>query len=926
MWIYPLLCVLVVFFLQDKDMVATAVGGRYYSRSDLLLSRGKYAVSEQTKNLLVQCGIWHTRGCKAGRNRAKNIPTIINNRPILLDERQTFLKTQARHRYLADVNSIKEDDHPLAAVGKQTESHRMPNILVCNARSICNKKHELEATLSTYSAQIACITESWANADVPDDVLSMPGFQLFRKDRLGQKGGGLVAYISDTIPARRLQDLEDKDLEVVWIEVRPRRLPRSVPVIVLGIVYHPPCRNNKVGNDQMLYHLVNTIDAIHRRQPQAGILLCGDVNRLPLRRIHAAHPTLKQIVKQPTRGSAILDVVITNLAQFYGEPQIIAPIGRSDHACVVLQAQTQVEKQAPGKLSRRMVSHSNKADFALSIATADWSRVLDAASVEEKVSEFYSTIMHLVEHHFPMKVRSVRADDKSWMTERVKRAIKQRQEEFQRHGKSPLWKQLRNKVKTVVQQAKNFHYRNCIQQLKQENPRKWWSCINRELGRSQKSGRSALDGIPAGQAAETISQHFSEAWCQSVPLYMFPLPLGDPGPDLCSIGEVKCLLKSVKPKKACGPDSLPNWILTEFAEDLAPIVTHLFNASYAEGTVPVGWKSANVVPVPKFAGACQARDMRPVSLLSVLAKLLERCILKRLLPSIQSVIKNQYAYVKGSSTTLALVRMVQTWLTAVDANKPTLVRAIFADMSKAFDRVDHALLLQRVIDIHVSPRMQRWIFSFLQNRRQRVVMDRESSSWRTLTKSAPIPPMITLGGQPVPSVDCAKGLGFYMDKNLTFDEQISAMISKASRRLYYLRLLTKQGTSITDLIQIYLSLVRPVLEYGHVILVGCSKEQELAIERVQRRALRIISLGGRRSVPDLPTLKVRREEAAVQLFERMLKEDHPLHDMVPPTRTGATGRTLRNSRTISLPKARTKRLSKSFLHSAIRLYNKKVTQ
>ncbi|XP_035665061.1 uncharacterized protein LOC118408398 [Branchiostoma floridae] len=194
------------------------------------------------------------------------------------------------------------------------------------------------------------------------------------------------------------------------------------------------------------------------------------------------------------------------------------------------------------------------------------------------------------------------------------------------------------------------------------------------------------------------------------------------------------------------------------------------------------------------------------------------------------------------------------------------------------------------------------------------------------SKSAPIPPMITLGGQPVPSVDCAKGLGFYMDKNLTFDEQISAMISKASRRLHYLRLLTKQGTSVTDLIQIYLSLVRPVLEYGHVILVGCSKGQELAIERVQRRALRIISLGGRRSVPDLPTLKVRREDAAVQLFERMLKEDHPLHDMVPPTRTGATGLTLRNSRTISLPKARTKRLSKSFLHSAIRLYNKKVTQ
>ncbi|KAI8497565.1 hypothetical protein Bbelb_248710 [Branchiostoma belcheri] len=91
---------------------------------------------------------------------------------------------------------------------------------------------------------------------------------------------------------------------------------------------------------------------------------------------------------------------------------------------------------------------------------------------------------------------------------------------------------------------------------------------------------------------------------------------------------------------------------------------------------------------------------------------------------------------------------------------------------------------------------------------------------------------------------------------------------------------------------IYLALVRPVLEYGHVLLVGCSKEQELAIERVQRRALRIISLGGRRSVPDLPTLKLRREDAAVHLLQRMLQENHPLHDLVPPSRVMCPRNTL----------------------------------
>ncbi|KAI8514678.1 hypothetical protein Bbelb_072690 [Branchiostoma belcheri] len=74
-----------------------------------------------------------------------------------------------------------------------------------------------------------------------------------------------------------------------------------------------------------------------------------------------------------------------------------------------------------------------------------------------------------------------------------------------------------------------------------------------------------------------------------------------------------------------------------------------------------------------------------------------------------------------------------------------------------------------------------------------------------------------------------------------------------------------------------------------------------------------------------PVQFARREEAAVHLFERMLRDDHPLHDLVPPTRSAATGLSLRNAERISLPPARTKRLRNSFLHCAIRLYNNRPT-
>ncbi|KAI8518803.1 hypothetical protein Bbelb_020600 [Branchiostoma belcheri] len=168
--------------------------------------------------------------------------------------------------------------------------------------------------------------------------------------------------------------------------------------------------------------------------------------------------------------------------------------------------------------------------------------------------------------------------------------------------RSQRWRSLRNKVNTVVRQAKNWHYRHCIEQLRGEAPRKWWECINRELGRSRDSGRVA---VTDELSAESISQHFAKAWCQSESLHIFPLPSADVCPDLCSIGEVKVLLKTTNPVKSSGPDNVPNWVLKDCAEDLAPVVCHLFNTSYAEGTVPTVWKSANVVPVPKSAGASQ---------------------------------------------------------------------------------------------------------------------------------------------------------------------------------------------------------------------------------------------------------------------------------------------------------------------------------
>ncbi|KAI8490431.1 hypothetical protein Bbelb_316990 [Branchiostoma belcheri] len=224
------------------------------------------------------------------------------------------------------------------------------------------------------------------------------------KIRPNQKGGGIAVYIPVDCQARRLHDLEDRDLEVIWVQFRPRRLPRSIPVIALGVIYHPPCKNNKQGFDEMLTHLVTRVDTILNHQPQAGILLCGDLNRLPLKCLQAAHPTLRKTVKQPTRGAAILDVVITNLAKHYNKPQIIPSVGSSDSP------------------DCQRSSH-RKREFVVALALQDWTAVFEAVSVSDKVAKFYASLTYLLDTYCPVKMTPVRTKDRGWFMERVKKAI-----------------------------------------------------------------------------------------------------------------------------------------------------------------------------------------------------------------------------------------------------------------------------------------------------------------------------------------------------------------------------------------------------------------------------------------------------------------------------------------------------------------------
>jgi hypothetical protein len=170
---------------------------------------------------------------------------------------------------------------------------------------------------------------------------------------------------------------------------------------------------------------------------------------------------------------------------------------------------------------------------------------------------------------------------------------------------------------------------------------------------------------------------------------------------------------------------------------LADPVCHIFNASISQAVVPTCWKRANVVVIPKTNPPSNINsDLRPISLTPTLSKILESFIGGWLLQQISSKFDdNQYGAIKGRSTTHELVHYMHLCHRAIENHR--VVRTLFVDFSKAFDHVDHSIIIKKMENLDVQPFVVNWMRSFLTSREQRVKIGCITSEWVTLNGGMP---------------------------------------------------------------------------------------------------------------------------------------------------------------------------------------------
>lgn len=240
------------------------------------------------------------------------------------DNRRSGLLSRSASTNLTHIKAL---DRP------SNNNSQLPIFLNANVRSLAPKTDELALLINQHHVSVAAISESWLHDGIDSSVVNVPGYTLFRRDRLHGRGGGVCAFVSDAIPCKRQFDLENASFECMWLWLRPHRLPRSITGIVSGVVYSPP---GTTAQDQrnLTCYLIETLDTTRNKFPDCGISLLGDFNNLDLSELLSSH-NLSQVVNEPTRNSANLDLIITNMQSYYNKPIILAPIGTSDHNAVV---------------------------------------------------------------------------------------------------------------------------------------------------------------------------------------------------------------------------------------------------------------------------------------------------------------------------------------------------------------------------------------------------------------------------------------------------------------------------------------------------------------------------------------------------------------------------------------------------------------
>ena len=592
---------------------------------------------------------------------------------------------------------------------------------------------------------------------------------LYRRDRLGgRRAGGVGLYVSSDFAPKRRRDLETTDFELLWVEIKINSIN-----MLCGVCYRPPGLSTDM-NVAFLDNLQMCFDKVLSKLDTLVVLLgdfnghydpatpsaCSDFGCSLYRWMECNN--LFQVISEPTRitptGATLLDLVITNYPGFFVNSGTLSPPSNCDHSIVFANLSVSILKH---KCYTRIVWDYKNVNTDLlnaALSNYDWDGCInDCHDVNIAYKNWFSSFLRIVKEHIPCKTVVIRPKDKPWMNSGVRKAIRKRNRLLKIHtirNSSSSWEKYRsqrNFTTALIRSSKRQYYANLNNKLQDPDTssKQWWGIVKSLYGQKMHTTVPTLVEGPlmihdAKDKAELLNEFFcSQSRLDESSSFVPAVPDCIPTSRILSNvvtseWEINALLGSVNINKACGPDGISNKLIKICADGITKVFTDFVNLSLRSGVFPDDWKQANVTPIFKKDDRQLKSNYRPVSLLNAFSKIIEKVVFTRVynfLLDINFLNPLQSGFRPGDSTVNQLVYMVHKINDAFERGKE--VRMVYLDISKAFDRVWHKGLLLKLKSIGIRDPLLGWLTSYLSHRKQRVVIDGQSSNWSTISAGVP---------------------------------------------------------------------------------------------------------------------------------------------------------------------------------------------
>lgn len=569
--------------------------------------------------------------------------------------------------------------------------------------------------------------------------------------RLICKGGGTGIWCQQTVSAQKL-DLDafciEKQIEVCGITWR-QDAHSSVTIINC---YRSPVNNNNFNVFcNRLYDLLNFI-----HKPSTKIILGGDFNLDPdrdkdkykiLKDILSSYGLATNVVNKPTRYGYILDHVYVNFeVKCNVELNCI-----SDHNTIIVSVDCGVQLLQNTVNFKRNFGAENVEQFYYDLLHETWEDVYIENDIDASFSKFLNTFKYHFDKNFETKIYIENSNRKSWVDNKIKISSRHLKDLFLMKRRFPeletFYREAKKKHNNLVAGTKKCFYQGQIIRSK-DTTKAIWNVVKALSGKNKHTSENITikkDNVHT-ENPEDIANCFNEFFKRAPYDVISSIPQGQ-NAGLVRIervsetlylepfveSELVTLLKTkLKPKKSQGYDNIPPFLIRKVIECIISPLVHIINVSFETGKFPEALKVNKIIPLHKKNDTHLVENYRPVALSSVFSKILEYSFLSRLqnfFNKFNIINKEQYGFRAGLSTADAILNFSNGVLNCMEAGESPV--GVFCDLSRAFDCVNHGLLLDKLERYGVRGRSLQWISSFLKDRQQFVSLKVSGSVSRT---------------------------------------------------------------------------------------------------------------------------------------------------------------------------------------------------